>query len=444
MRNLISLLFFTLFVFAANAQKAKAGLLFTADSIYHKTEEAILPFVKGCAPEKVDLSYKLPPVGNQLPQNSCVAWALGYSCRSYYNTDKPSVPTKGVDYRMVVSPAFIYNLLNGGKNNGINIQNAFRLLTDTGSCSYKSMPYSKYNWTKQPAAKQVQEAYDYRIETFRKLDLKYALLTIKGELIAGNPILAASYFDIKYYNYGYNTKAKFYVWDTISTLDKRMGHAITIIGYDDSLMAFKFMNSFGTDWGNKGYGWISYNNIGRALREAYIIKPARVELPQQMPTPNQTQPKDEPHGPGGVKDGGAVFSANEVALERSHGTGYTNEGDTLITTTVRFLLPSLPAKSIEIVLQYFKVENGEKGSAIFSRNDDYQLANGQAAASSGTIYLNPGSLPPRQFSISIPRSALDLPFKPDQSVAFEVQVEPVLFTDGFPMRKGVPSRFVIR
>lgn len=427
----------------AHAQKSKAGLLFTADSIYRKTEEAILPFVKGCAPERVDLSYKLPPVGNQLPQNSCVAWALGYSCRTYYNSDKPSAPTKGVDYRMVVSPAFIYNLLNGGKNNGINIQNAFRLLTDTGSCSYKSMPYSKYNWTKQPEAKQVQEARSYRIETFRKLDLKYALLSIKGELIAGNPVLAASYFDIKYYNYGYNTKAKFYVWDTISTIDKRMGHAITIVGYDDSLMAFKFMNSFGTDWGNKGYGWISYSNINRALREAYIIKPAKEYIAHN--DPNQNGPKnDNPNQQEEPRAGGMEFGAAEVTFSPADGNGYTNKGDTLITTVIRFPIPLPPAKNIEIVLQYFRVENGEKGMAVFSRNDDYQLANGQAASSSGIITLYPGSRPPREFFISIPRSALDLPFKPDQSASFEIQVEPVLFADGFPMRRGVPERFIIR
>jgi len=36
------------------------------------------------------------------------------------------------------------------------------------------------------------------------------------------------------------------------------GHAVAIVGYDDSKQAFKIANSWGTGWGVNGYGWISY------------------------------------------------------------------------------------------------------------------------------------------------------------------------------------------
>ncbi len=43
------------------------------------------------------------------------------------------------------------------------------------------------------------------------------------------------------------------------------GHAVTIVGWDDGKAAWLIKNSWGTDWGMGGYGWIGYdsNRIGR-------------------------------------------------------------------------------------------------------------------------------------------------------------------------------------
>lgn len=54
------------------------------------------------------------------------------------------------------------------------------------------------------------------------------------------------------------------------------GHAMTIIGYDDSKYggegAFEIMNSWGQNWGNKGYVWIRYKDFNRFLTHAYRIE----------------------------------------------------------------------------------------------------------------------------------------------------------------------------
>jgi C1A family cysteine protease len=38
------------------------------------------------------------------------------------------------------------------------------------------------------------------------------------------------------------------------------GHAVTLVGYDDAKEGgcFRLVNSWGTDWGSKGFGWIPY------------------------------------------------------------------------------------------------------------------------------------------------------------------------------------------
>ena len=39
------------------------------------------------------------------------------------------------------------------------------------------------------------------------------------------------------------------------------GHSVILVGYDDNTERFKFMNSWGTKWGDNGFGYINYKYI---------------------------------------------------------------------------------------------------------------------------------------------------------------------------------------
>jgi C1A family cysteine protease len=50
------------------------------------------------------------------------------------------------------------------------------------------------------------------------------------------------------------------------------GHAMVVVGYDESKRAFLVQNSLGSSWGNKGYGWFGYDFWKRNVRAAYVIE----------------------------------------------------------------------------------------------------------------------------------------------------------------------------
>lgn len=212
-------------------------------------------------PSSVDLSPRMPPPGNQGSQNSCVAWASAYALKSYHeNVERGwgyDPPAGGGQGEKVFSPAYVYNQINGGRDKGSYINQAMALFVQQGAAPWKYMPYSARDYTTQPSQQARQVAAKYRAKSY--FQLRYDDLNgIKNTLNGGNALVLGMPIDDAFY------QLKNTVYDQQGGKSYG-GHAMTIVGYDDNKVsprgdrgAFKLLNSWGTGWGDRGYGWVSY------------------------------------------------------------------------------------------------------------------------------------------------------------------------------------------
>jgi hypothetical protein len=73
------------------------------------------------------------------------------------------------------------------------------------------------------------------------------------------------------------------MWDRFNTF---VGdHAMMVVGYNDTIQAFKVLNSWGNTWGDNGYCWIGYNIFNSSLNYAcYPVEDKSEKLSLVTPT----------------------------------------------------------------------------------------------------------------------------------------------------------------
>ncbi|TGK01898.1 cysteine protease [Leptospira langatensis] len=222
-------------------------------------------------PSSVDLSSYMPPVGDQGQQSSCVAWSTAYATKSYqeYMERKNSGwklrdSSGSPNYSNIFSPAFIYNQINGGRDNGSLISDAMRLVVENGAAPWSSMPYNPNDYLSRPSSAAFNTASNYKAKEFlrvRQTDPN----EVKNQLNEGRPVVAGILVYENFMNLKGNQIYKEGIGKTYG------GHAIAIVGYDDSKGAFKFINSWSTQWGDNGYGYIEYKWFSKICQSAFVM-----------------------------------------------------------------------------------------------------------------------------------------------------------------------------
>ncbi|MDO5560832.1 MAG: dockerin type I domain-containing protein [Oscillospiraceae bacterium] len=248
--------------------------------------------------DMVDLSQNrfFPGIGYQTG-NSCTAWATTYYQFTY--AARQAYYHKYGDYSTAVySPAYTYNLINNNMDSGSSVSDAYRVLTHRGAFTTADFPADSDYQLLPGDTQKMREALNLRITDYNYTSIKADsssgtdgvvtgnkdndLDKLKALLRDGKLIVTSGYFR-------YTTKkipgsgeyaAVENLKPRIVTEDNAVGHAFTIVGYDDNIEydingngtieecekgAFKIANSWGNQARehNNGFIWVMYDAINK-------------------------------------------------------------------------------------------------------------------------------------------------------------------------------------
>jgi Papain family cysteine protease len=276
----LSLLFGSAYALAQNV--ADDVLLKRGQGLILDTEEDLAgiprtPEYRAFLPDRVDLSDRFPTPGDQGEQNSCVGWSVGYAARAYY-VNKVEERDIG-EPTNIPSPAYIYNSIAlrassiDDCSGGSKISDALNLLK-RGAISISQFPYSEDSCLR-PSNSLRSRATDFRIANWYVVNPS-RLDQIKGELAHGNPVVIGLQTTRDFLRLGQG--------EIYRSTGRVVGnHAITAVGYDERLQAFKLINSWGTSWADGGFGWIDYDTLRKQARVAYVMRVAAMHTPEPIP-----------------------------------------------------------------------------------------------------------------------------------------------------------------
>ena len=238
-------------------------------------------------PPKVDLRPFMTPVEDQEATNSCAANA---TAGAYEYLVKRHLGEEAYD----VSRLFIYynaRAAEGGddiEDEGSVIQLVIESLQERGACSEETWPFDPEAVNEEPSEEAYQEAAQFLIEDTELVPTD--ITAWKTALAAGHPII----FGIKLFgSFDKQKKAGLVPMPSPKEAGREShgGHAMLCVGYSDPDQVFIVRNSWGPEWGDKGYCYIPYRyliNEEYNFGDSWIIK--RVDV---LPPDEGTWAEDE-------------------------------------------------------------------------------------------------------------------------------------------------------
>jgi C1A family cysteine protease len=221
--------------------------------------------------KSTDLRQFCPPIEDQGNIGSCTAQA-GAGMLEFYEK-------KALGNHIDASRLFLYkitrNLMKVKGDTGAYLRTTMKAIAHFGICPEDYLPYQVKDFDKEPTAFHYAYAQAFKgIEYYRfdtpEINREQLLADIKKNLANNLPLMFG-----------------FYVYESIKKADNGLipfpeknenqigGHAVMAVGFDDEKKigkqqgALLIRNSWGTTWGEQGYGWLPYEYVIKGLAEDF-------------------------------------------------------------------------------------------------------------------------------------------------------------------------------
>lgn len=221
--------------------------------------------------EKFDARRYCSPIENQGRLGSCVAQAVvglaEYLDRRMFNS------------HIDASRLFVYKMarqLDGlSGDTGAYIRTGMKAIRLFGAPPEKYWPYDVTRFDEDPTPFVFALGQSWQALSYFRLDIadrdREAVLDLMRRLIqVWYPVV----FGFRVYSYG-NDEGEFPMPEPGQRA--RGGHAVAAVGFDDNRVigkskgALLIRNSWGTNWGNKGYGWLPYDYVRKHLSSDFWV-----------------------------------------------------------------------------------------------------------------------------------------------------------------------------
>jgi C1A family cysteine protease len=199
---------------------------------------------------------KVPPIRNQGSCGDCWAFAANGAYESSYMIVNGKEPNGSEQY--LLDCARLTNNQPAGNCTGGLAAHALDYMSRVGVASRATVPYVAKQLTCTNAAtpyKAVAWGYVNPNQDFPTRDEIKRAICDHGPVATRMRVVSDNF--MAYTGGVYREK--------VDSDDAGGGHAVVIVGWDDSKGAWLMRNSWGKDWGLSGYSWMAYgtNRIGR-------------------------------------------------------------------------------------------------------------------------------------------------------------------------------------
>lgn len=146
------------------------------------------------------------------------------------------------------------------EDSGCNVRDVFKASHKFGICDERLWPYITTNFSRHPPRRAAHDALHRRAASYHAVS---GLSQIKTCVAEGYPLIFGFDCFESLMSSAVGTSGMIPLpGPTEASIG---GHCVACIGYDDHRGALEIQNSWGTGWGEHGFGWLPYDYIARGL-----------------------------------------------------------------------------------------------------------------------------------------------------------------------------------